>query len=905
MTTIAASRLLAIIALLATGLPHAILAQQPEKPLPAKTALAWTLPEAEMQLALSPRDPYLQYVALQLARRQGEDRRIVQQIEASAARAARGGRRDQVDLFGLFTGALAVQESLQLDTLRGGRNPAANRLTADPAHLAGPAIESHPWESMLAGKNPAIAAIERMVPADQYLLLARSLSKLTELLDTGDLWALHLFNQAEQDATSSRVGQRLREQLAVRTDPLSRPFYDLVVEQVAVTGSDLYVREGSDVTLIFQVKQPAVFRARMDQFLSESVGQHAGSVRSQGELLGVPYDHVTAPGRGVHVFSAYPRPEFHVRSNSKPALERVLAVITGRSPGTAAVEPLGDTAEFRFIRTLMPPGAKEEDVFIYLSDAFIRNLVGPKIKLTERRRMLAYNHLRMIGHASLLFRTQFGRNPQSLAELAETHCAPGKFGEGDLASPLGGVYSLSPDGLTGLCSVAGSPRELTPCCELPLAKITQEEANEYQAFLEQYNQYWRTFFDPIAIRVQMSPERYRAETIVLPLIDNSIYTNLDSLLGGKPEPLDSLPAPKGNIFSLAFKLNKADLLSWSRQFERDWDRDWFGPNHQVAMPGPPDAREFLVLGLGNQVGLHLYDAQQMFDFNLPSFLGQAAGSFRGGGGGVDEILWISLLVATLNSPVYVSVPVQDRQVVDGYLDQLDAYLSAQARRPEGSGWFQVSRDYYQLEAPSGGPKMRAFALQVGPLKWRFFLARIGDGLYLASKKFILDDLAALENQATPAVPIVRENPAAHALVRIRPQNWKQVLPDFQLGWAENHRRACMNNLGPLTSVARGYAARNPNAAKDDPVKVSAEIVRQASRIYGVDFLALEGGQYLLAADGKTMTHSRYGALASPRQPAALGPESETSRLLQNAGSMTAALTFLHDGLHAVLTWDRK
>ena len=49
------------------------------------------------------------------------------------------------------------------------------------------------------------------------------------------------------------------------------------------------------------------------------------------------------------------------------------------------------------MRTLYEKDAAEEDAFIYLSDAFIRELVGPVKKITERRRMLCYNHLRMLG----------------------------------------------------------------------------------------------------------------------------------------------------------------------------------------------------------------------------------------------------------------------------------------------------------------------------------------------------------------------------------------------------------------------------------------------------------------------------------------------------------------------------
>src|SRR5207245_11378091 len=101
----------------------------------------------------------------------------------------------------------------------------------------------------------------------------------------------------------------------------------------------------------------------------------------------------------------------------------------------------------------------------------------------------------------------------------------------------------------------------TPCCEIPLTQVDGEEADEYKAFLQEYNQFWRTFFDPIALRLQMTPQRYRLETIVLPLIDNSIYTGLAHTLGGDAEPLDALPVPKRNIFSVALKLNKEDLLA--------------------------------------------------------------------------------------------------------------------------------------------------------------------------------------------------------------------------------------------------------------------------------------------------------------------------------------------------------
>src|SRR5205823_3486089 len=159
---------------------------------------------------------------------------------------------------------------------------------------------------------------------------------------------------------------------------------------------------GSDVTLLFRFKQPEAFKARMDGFLNSAAKRHADARRTSGKLLGVEYVHLATPDRAVHVFAAYPAPGLHVRSNSEAALRRVLETVRGSDEAGKPVSRLGETAEFQFIRTLMPRGNREEDGLIYLSDPFIRRLIGPQVKLTERRRLLCSNHLRMLGHAAQL-----------------------------------------------------------------------------------------------------------------------------------------------------------------------------------------------------------------------------------------------------------------------------------------------------------------------------------------------------------------------------------------------------------------------------------------------------------------------------------------------------------------------
>jgi hypothetical protein len=935
---------IALAALITTFAGHGFL-QGREKTRPAKQSnkgnaknpQAWTLEEALARLRTSPHDPYLQYVALQLARREKQLKTVAHEVEELTAPeelfGARG-RGTQVDLFSLFTGALAVQESLQLDTMRGnptqlhrGRAPVIaepEKKGEDPkdverkwraaqekrrrqvvavSRLRGPAVKSHPWKKMLAGKRPEVSRLSRAVPADFYLAEFRSLGKLLDVIDNNDLWGKHLFNQAVREAWTQGIGARLKTQLVLETNSLLRPFYDLVVEEVAVTGSDLFFREGSDVTLLFRFKKPALFKARMDAFARNVEKARPGVKRSTGKYLGVDYVHLSTPDRAVSVYAAYPEKGLHVRSNSLTAFRRIVEAVQGKDARGKAVRRLGETNEFKYIRTLMPRGAKEEDGFVYLSDPFIRRLVGPQLKLTELRRLLCYNHLKMIGHAALLYRTEHGEPPASLEALAKANCCPGKFNHGNLACPCGGKYSLSEGGMSGVCSHHGNAHFLTPCCEIPLTKVNGLEADAYRDFVKEYNQYWKTYFDPIALRIQISPRRYRLETIVLPLIDNSIYSMLAHLLKGKPEALDGLPVPKRNILSVNVRFNKKAL----HKKVVNWLEDEVAKNQAAFLFQHEQA---LSKGLGNQLGFHVYDADPLLDLNIPGFLGMMLGQTTNSSGGIPsnfidpESLFAAFAVTSVATPVYYSVPVRNAKLVDRLLAAIDKRLAIRVRQVENSWGLRF--DFYTFTLRRKH-KARALGVRFGPVKWRFFWARIGKGLYIASKPVILEDLAALET--APAKTVKRERtpdrgPRGHAMVRLRPQNWKRVLAAYRLSWAENNREACLNNLVPIANAGRALAA-GKEGAKGSWDERGKRAHAFADRLYGVHFYCPEGGRYLLSPDGKTCKCSVHGTPEAPKQPARPDERSQLGRLMKEFADLTATLTFLEDGLHAVVTIDRK
>src|SRR5262245_64150958 len=78
---------------------------------PPKRPVALTYEEAVEQLTLSPDNPYLQYVALQLGRREGKLEEAVRQVESIVGLPPRPDDRSRAELFNMFTGGLAVQES--------------------------------------------------------------------------------------------------------------------------------------------------------------------------------------------------------------------------------------------------------------------------------------------------------------------------------------------------------------------------------------------------------------------------------------------------------------------------------------------------------------------------------------------------------------------------------------------------------------------------------------------------------------------------------------------------------------------------------------------------------------------------------------------------------------------------
>jgi hypothetical protein len=350
---------------------------------------------------MRPHDPFLQFVVAQLS---SLDEPVPQPKIGDPAlqRRQAANRRSNVDLFSIFSGSMAIQESLQMDALaQNASNPKEKPIIATNM-LKGPSVQSHPWKSMLADRKPPLSVLDECVPSDHLYIRFTSISKLLQMQSMAADYAVYVTSQLEQRAINSGMVDHLRQQLAIEISDLLIPIYDNAVYEIAIVSNDLFFREGTDVSLIAHLNESVMVRAELERMLESAAKFHKDAVIEQGQILGVPFTHVRSLDRSVHVFSAYPKPNLHVRTNSRVALEQILGAILQKPVEGKVIERLSDSDEFRYIRTLMPLEAAEEDGFIYMSDPFIRKMIGPEKKLTQRARLQCNSQLQMIAYASLL-----------------------------------------------------------------------------------------------------------------------------------------------------------------------------------------------------------------------------------------------------------------------------------------------------------------------------------------------------------------------------------------------------------------------------------------------------------------------------------------------------------------------
>ena len=425
------------------------------------------------------------------------------------------------NLMDTTTGLTSLRETLQTD--RQLRTRFASETASMPiASLTGPRLAQHPWPEMLAalGRAAPDEPLAHAAPASFYYVRFAALAYLFRVLDEADAWITPAASLSTGFSQNQDLGKRYEAQLGLQRSVTSRVLGPQVVTDLALVGSDPYLREGTDLTFIFRVKNPAAFAAGLASGLAGHLAEH-GPQSVDTEVHAGETITITRSEDGMVRQHRAQAGDFILVSNSLGAIKAVLDTIKHKRAA------LADEPDFRYL--MARDAAVPADVLGFMSDAFVAEVIGPREKILESRRMLALSDLLAPGYAALLYGWMNGRPPRSVDELV----IAGLLGRDELRHGSGETIAFAPGGPAR--SAWGTVAALTPIIDLPVpAKVTETERDAYRIFADSYQRNWSQYMDPVALRMKIEPgtnRQLRVDLRILPIIDASEYREMQRTVG--------------------------------------------------------------------------------------------------------------------------------------------------------------------------------------------------------------------------------------------------------------------------------------------------------------------------------------------------------------------------------------
>jgi hypothetical protein len=766
-------------------------------------------------------------------------------------------------LYETTTGAAAITESLQLRRMLGERRPEGPR-TIDVAKVRGIDIAEHPWAKMMEGRQPDAEPLAKLVPHDNYYLHFKSFAKFIEMGDLLDQWGTSAVRAYEVQATDYRLKERYEKQLCLKTSLLGRTFGPLVIKGMAVTGNDGFLREGSDLAVIFHVANHNLFRTGVEPYLRDARREFGDQLReTKDDYRGVTIEGFVTPRREVSLYRAA-FDEFVVYANSPVGVRRILDTRAGR------LRPLADSLDFQYMRTVFRLSDPAEDGFVFLPDAFIRQLVGPASKIKEKRRVEGLAGLTMATNAALYHAWLHGKPPADL----ETLLRSGDLQPADLATPDQSAVAWDGAKQQAVSDRYNTIHFATPLIELPIDTISREEQQDYDRFRAQYLGLWRQYFDPVGLRLKFDREQVRVETYILPLIQSTQYNELRRMTGDG--------TVSSGVFPPTPKTAAQLLVHVSPQHAREWQEML---THFTNFKGP--------FGLGDAAVIRFDDS--------PAYAKVLALAERDLVDFTNTDEWME---AIFRMPVTFGVQVRNPPAFAGMLTALRTIVMNLL--PGGQTWDPLEPAYkgvsiVRVQATSRGVGQVAGQRQDNPDRFlpAVYYALVDDTWYVSLQEQPIKDMIDRSElaRAQPAPANASDAKPVNSALHIAPET-ARATKEFARRYLEQEaRQRALANAQVWHAFARAGLIDGQ----------AGESARQAVlyRYLGYVPVSPEGAAYRYDPRTDEVTNTRHG---SPRQPTprhGVDPASPIGQLLEQFRTLDVDLTFREDGIHTTLILKKK
>lgn len=739
----------------------------------------------------------------------------------------RGGRRDRrTSVFGMLGGRAAIRETLQLQNLADNRKSKEGARTLPVSEIEGVTVESHPYDEMLGDNKGGRLEIAELIPQDRFLAYFAAPHSILQFLDGGSDFIFRAGSAFTGRCLERNLMERYLAKMGMSETWLRAFLKAGAVKELAVAMPDLFVIDGTEFTVVARLKNKSLAKPLLTALGIDDL--EGGTVRQTRS--------------GGQAFWAL-RGDFLVVSTHQNEFRKVLDLHSNDGRGS-----LGRSAEFRYMLTQQPI-EDQTKMYAYFSDHFIRRMVGPEVKIAQLRRLQARFELESITAGALLYKYDGHSENPSLDKLMAT-------GYVDLKQPVMAADARLGEDYRASSPVYGSPADMKSLLDNPVTHVTRTEKKLYTDYVEDYNRYWRRYFDPIAIRLNTPAEQsYELSIFILPLIDSALYEGLKQILAtGEDEGGDLIvpeiePAP---VASISLNIPEKVWVDFSEGLRDELFEEMLG------LEGA------MLDYLGPDVHLAVADADPI--------IGTGSGDLAGIAGAIprfnDDMMAISAMISMLTRPCALLVGVKDPDAVRHFLRNAKTGMLG-----DGNRWFDLS------VCKVTGKDKWLFTWNVeGILHTRF-------GVEVKDRYLIIKNLPL-----TTSVEVVgrRDFRGRTAHLRLDPAACEEQLPALFASAAAQRRAAALSGIRSLTPLLLTMAD-------------SVEEAQDAhADLLGYRPLHPGGGKWVW--DSRTLNSSVYGRPSKPLQPPYESGDRDFG-ILQGVKNLEVDMRLENEGFHATTHWE--
>ncbi|MDF3131227.1 hypothetical protein P0Y35_18630 [Kiritimatiellaeota bacterium B1221] len=729
-------------------------------------------------------------------------------------------------VMGVLGGDAAIRETLQMQNLRVvDTTEKEGEIFYIPIEkVKGVTVKAHDYAALLKDKPGSTLPLANLCPPDRLFAWFPKPEGILQLLDGSGNVLGRFSGSRSKLILDHQILEKHLAKLGLNEQQLRLILQSGFVGETAVILPDLFLSEGTDVTTLTRINNLAAL-----QPLLKGMGIH-----DSAEIQSLP---TLNEGNAFLLIQE----DLLIFSTQASELELIQQILQGNG------NSLGRSAEFRYMLTQCAP-TDETAAYVYLSDPFIRRLTGPALKIAQMRRLQAKARLEQFSAGDLLYRMDHRTAAPDLQTLVEQAYLP----------PSADIGNLQWKNSVATDPIWGSANHLpTLTGNLP-EKVTHQEKKAYDNYRERYERFWRQFFDPIAVRVDLKPEQEVETTLfILPLINSSIYDNIRTFFRNQEgsAPLQRPVIDPAPIAMMSLNLSEELWIDFLEGVS-DVVEDQLGMNLPI----------WEQLGPGLHVGLADSNSVITFGSGELMHLFGASTNMRG-----NEMLFLPLFGSLLTRPVVVAMDLQDPEAARRALRSL-----VTGTLMDDEGWLGLNVNLVKI---------------TGEDKWLLRIA-LEDMLFFTLSMEIQDRYLVFSNLPLNYHPTVTGSEALNfrdASVLLQPDAIQETGPGFEASALDQARKQALAGLGVLNL----YYMAGFDSLED--------AMATSQRLFGYVPVHPSPGEFIWTERGPESTV--FGSITDTQQPPL--DQVDTTGLFPQTEKVEVSMQLENEGLRTRVLWKGK